>query len=101
MKAVITHEKKLNCSILVPRAPKLSEELEVKRRIILKSLSVSKNAYKSGFEVFNQEREKVATNMMENMSIEQLYELMVFYQVMGQICSETRERKLHELASTP
>ena len=45
----------------------------------------------------NQEREKVARIMMGNMSIEQLSELMSFYGLMSQICSETLDRKIHEL----
>lgn len=45
----------------------------------------------------DQLREKVARTMMANMSIEQLSELMAFYGLMRQICSETMERKMHEL----
>ncbi|KAK7269803.1 hypothetical protein RIF29_22545 [Crotalaria pallida] len=45
----------------------------------------------------NREREKVARTMMGNMSVEQLTELMSFYGVMSQICSETLERKMQEL----
>lgn len=45
----------------------------------------------------NQVREKAATTMMANMTIEQLSELMSFYALMRQICSETMEKKMHEL----
>lgn len=45
----------------------------------------------------DQLREKVARTMMANMSIEQLSKLMAFYGLMRQICSETMERKMHEL----
>ncbi|XP_061357740.1 putative glutamine amidotransferase GAT1_2.1 [Gastrolobium bilobum] len=144
VKAVIAYEKKLSCSTLVPRATKLSEELELKRKIILKSFSVAGNIYKSesqmvanqsseleagadflqanialslqqenrlkqvGATIRNgsvfthklkmyQVREKVATTMMANMSVEQLSEMMSFYGLMRQICSETLERKMHDL----
>lgn len=48
MKAVIAHEKKLNCSAYVPKAPKLNQELEMKRKTILRSFSIAKNLYISG-----------------------------------------------------
>ena len=48
MKAVIAHEKKLNCSAYVPKAPKLNQELEMNRKIILRSFSIAKNMYISG-----------------------------------------------------
>lgn len=47
MKAVIAYEKRLNCSAFVPRATKLSEELEIKRKVIVKSFSIAKDIYKS------------------------------------------------------
>uniref|UniRef100_A0A2N9F4F8 Uncharacterized protein n=1 Tax=Fagus sylvatica TaxID=28930 RepID=A0A2N9F4F8_FAGSY len=48
VKAVIAHEKKLNCSAYVPKAPKLNQELEMNRKIILRSFSIAKNMYISG-----------------------------------------------------
>ncbi|PIN01875.1 Gamma-glutamyl-gamma-aminobutyrate hydrolase [Handroanthus impetiginosus] len=51
----------------------------------------------------NEEKEKLARNIMGKMSVEQLSDLMSFYHMMGQICSEVLERKLqgivNELAS--
>ncbi|KAE8659344.1 putative rnase l inhibitor [Hibiscus syriacus] len=43
----------------------------------------------------NEEREKLARNVMGKMSVEQLSDLMSFYHMMGQICSEVLERKLN------
>ncbi|XP_043695467.1 putative glutamine amidotransferase GAT1_2.1 [Telopea speciosissima] len=42
----------------------------------------------------NEEREKVARNVMGKMSIEQLSDLTSFYQMMGTICSEVLEKKV-------
>ncbi|XP_027364783.1 putative glutamine amidotransferase GAT1_2.1 [Abrus precatorius] len=48
VKAVIAYEKKLSCSTTyVPRSTKLSAEMELKRKAILKSFSVARNIYKS------------------------------------------------------
>ncbi|KAJ6735036.1 GLUTAMINE AMIDOTRANSFERASE PB2B2.05-RELATED [Salix purpurea] len=43
----------------------------------------------------NEEREKMAENVMGKMSVEQLSDLLSFYHMMGQICSEVLERKLN------
>lgn len=43
----------------------------------------------------NEGREKLARNAMAKMSIEQLSDLMAFYHMMGQICSEVLEKKLN------
>ncbi|KAL5070512.1 hypothetical protein RYX36_021399 [Vicia faba] len=143
-KAVIAYEKKLSSSILVPKSPKLNEELEQKRKQIVKSFSVARDMYKSDSHVdvnqsselkpgadflqastalslqqenrlkqvgatyrngssyaqkmkMNQMREKAARNMMSNMSVEQLTELVTFYGLMHQICSEKIDRKMNEL----
>uniref|UniRef100_A0A6N2MXF5 Uncharacterized protein n=1 Tax=Salix viminalis TaxID=40686 RepID=A0A6N2MXF5_SALVM len=48
VKAVIAYEKKLNRSESVLKAPKLNQELEKKRRIIVKSFSIARNMYSSG-----------------------------------------------------
>ncbi|CAJ2651471.1 unnamed protein product [Trifolium pratense] len=45
----------------------------------------------------NEEREKMARNAMEKMSIEQLSELLSFYHTMGQISSEILEKKIHDI----
>ncbi|CAB4273637.1 unnamed protein product [Prunus armeniaca] len=42
----------------------------------------------------NEERERLARNVMGKMSVEQLSDLSAFYHMMGQICSEVLERKL-------
>ncbi|KAL3637778.1 hypothetical protein CASFOL_018226 [Castilleja foliolosa] len=47
----------------------------------------------------NEGREKLARNMMGKMSVEQLSDLMSFYHMMGQICSEVLDRKLHEIVN--
>lgn len=44
---MIAYEKKLSSSILIPKSTKLNEELEQKRKLILKSFSVARNIYKS------------------------------------------------------
>ncbi|KAJ7943113.1 Class I glutamine amidotransferase-like superfamily protein [Quillaja saponaria] len=144
-KAVIAYEKKLNnCSGRVPKTPKLSKELELKRNVILRSFSVARNIYSSGCGVvsnpnyelqvgaefleantalslqqenrlkqmgatvrngsvykkgfkMNQEKERVARAIMGKMTTEQLSDLISFYQLMVQICSEAMEKKFHEL----
>ncbi|KAL4337715.1 hypothetical protein AHAS_Ahas12G0137900 [Arachis hypogaea] len=45
----------------------------------------------------NQEREKLARKVMEKMSVEQLSDLLSFYNSMGQICNEVLEIKIHGL----
>ncbi|KAK7381442.1 hypothetical protein VNO78_34134 [Psophocarpus tetragonolobus] len=47
----------------------------------------------------NEGREKMAKNVMRKMSVEQLYELLSFYDTMGQICSQVLERKLCDFTS--
>lgn len=42
----------------------------------------------------NEQREMAAWSVMGKMSIEQLSELLPFYHMMGQICSEVLEKKL-------
>ncbi|KAI9127825.1 hypothetical protein K1719_000818 [Acacia pycnantha] len=48
----------------------------------------------------NEEREKMARNVMAKMTAEQLSGLLTFYHTMGQICSEVLEKKFHELVVT-
>jgi hypothetical protein len=45
--AVIAYEKKLSSSMLVPKSPKLNEEMEQKRKLILRSFSMARDIYKS------------------------------------------------------
>ncbi|KAL4348099.1 hypothetical protein GQ457_17G014300 [Hibiscus cannabinus] len=47
----------------------------------------------------NQGRERLARNVMGKMSVEQLSQLMSFYHMMGQICSEVLERKLNAIVN--
>lgn len=47
----------------------------------------------------NEEKEKLARNVLGKMSVEQLSDLMSFYHMMGEICSETLEKKILELVS--
>ena len=47
----------------------------------------------------NDEKGKLARNVMEKMTIEQLYEVLSFYHTMGQICSEVLESKTHNLVN--
>ena len=47
----------------------------------------------------NEEREKMARNVMGKMSVEQLSDLLSFYHTMGQICSEVFERKIQGLVN--
>ncbi|KAH8496128.1 hypothetical protein H0E87_019058 [Populus deltoides] len=140
-KAVIAYEKKLNRSECVLEAPKLNQELERKRRILVRSFSIARNMYSSGggtgqeseLQVgaefleastalslqqekrlkqmgatvrnasvykerltMNEERERLARAIMGKMSISQLSDLMSFYHMMGNLCSEALERKLQD-----
>ncbi|TYI49795.1 hypothetical protein E1A91_D12G058500v1 [Gossypium mustelinum] len=47
----------------------------------------------------NEERDRLARNVMGKMSVEQLSDLMSFYHMMGQICSEVLERKLNGIVN--
>lgn len=48
MKAVIAYQKKLNSSKSVPKALKLDQEMENKRKKIVRSFSIAKNIYTTG-----------------------------------------------------
>ncbi|XP_022134385.1 uncharacterized protein LOC111006657 [Momordica charantia] len=146
VKAVVAYQKKLNSSTLsVPKmALKLNNEMEKKRKIIVRSFSLAKNLYTTGRDAqpekepeleagaeflesntalsvqqenrlkqmgatirngssyieklkLNEQRERTARNVMGKMTIEQLSDLMSFYHMMGQICSEVLERKLNDV----
>jgi len=47
----------------------------------------------------NGEKEKLARSVMGKMSVEQLSDMMSFYHMMGQICSEVLERKLNGIVN--
>ena len=48
MKAVIAYQKKLNSLTSVQRPLKLNEEMENKRKIIVRSFSIAKDIYTTG-----------------------------------------------------
>ncbi|XP_010554430.1 PREDICTED: uncharacterized protein LOC104824153 [Tarenaya hassleriana] len=50
VKAVIAYEKKLNATGKVPRSPKLNNEMEMKRKNLVRSFSIAKLIYFSGGE---------------------------------------------------
>ncbi|KAK7301595.1 hypothetical protein RJT34_12462 [Clitoria ternatea] len=109
VKAVIEYEKRLSSSTFVPRPTKLSEQLELKgKENVALSLQKENRLKQVGATIrngsiyihklqMNQMREKVARTMMANMSIEQLSDMMSFHGLICQICSDTLERKMHEL----
>ncbi|KAJ0962678.1 hypothetical protein J5N97_027800 [Dioscorea zingiberensis] len=134
VKAVVAYQKKVNGSMKLKNGLKMDQELEKKRRIIVRSFSMAKNMYDDGRHQdasaeeleagaeflqsntalsmqqekrlkqmgatvrnassyierlkMNEEREMVTRSVMGKMSIEQLSELLSFYHLMGQICSE-------------
>lgn len=45
----------------------------------------------------NEARERTAKNVMGKMTIDQLSDLLSFYHMMGQICSDVLERKLNDI----
>lgn len=45
------------------------------------------------------DRERLAKSVIEKMSVEQVSDLMSFYHMMGQICSDVLERKLHDMVN--
>lgn len=47
----------------------------------------------------NEERERLARDVMGKMSVEQLSDLLAFYHMMGKICSEVVERKLNGIVN--
>ncbi|CAN1838426.1 Putative glutamine amidotransferase GAT1_2.1 [Linum perenne] len=49
VKAVIQYQKKLSRSTPAPKPSKLDEELESKRRMLVRSFSIAKNMYSSGY----------------------------------------------------
>ncbi|GER24943.1 class I glutamine amidotransferase-likesuperfamily protein [Striga asiatica] len=149
--AVIAYHKRLNNTSTftltsVPNSIRLDEEMEKKRKVIVKSFSLARNIYQrprtitsskqsqleAGAEFLESNtalslqqetrlkqmgatvrnassylerlkvkegREKLARKVMGNMTVEQLSDLMSFYNMMGQICSEVLDRKLHDIVN--
>ncbi|KAL4577592.1 hypothetical protein LXL04_013702 [Taraxacum kok-saghyz] len=48
VKAVVAYQKKLNSTTKVPKSLKLDEELEQKRKVIVRSFSLARNLYEGG-----------------------------------------------------
>ena len=67
VKAVIAYEKKLRSSVSVPKTLQLNQEIEKKRKIIVRSFSIAKSMYSSGSRfVSAQESElEVGANFLE------------------------------------
>ncbi|OIW12368.1 hypothetical protein TanjilG_04117 [Lupinus angustifolius] len=82
VKAVIVYEKRLNGLTYVQKPLKLNKEMEKKRNEIEKVK-------------VNEEKEKMARNVMGKMSVEQLSDLLSFYHTMGHICCEVLETKIN------
>ncbi|XP_048129382.1 putative glutamine amidotransferase GAT1_2.1 isoform X2 [Rhodamnia argentea] len=144
--AVIAYQKKLISSTSVSRPLKLDQEMEKKRRMIVRSFSLAKNLYTTGQGLnpskeselragaeflesntaltlqqekrlkqmgatvrnagsyierlkLNEEREKMARNVIGKMSVEQVSDLISFYRMMEQICSEVLDRKLQDIVN--
>lgn len=51
VKAVIAYQKKVNSPANLNHAPKIDQELEKKRKIIVRSFSIAKNLYDSRLDV--------------------------------------------------
>ncbi|GKU97618.1 hypothetical protein SLEP1_g10745 [Rubroshorea leprosula] len=146
VKAVIVYQKKLKSTTSVPKPLKLNQEMEKKRKIIVRSFSLARNLYSTGSDINpskeselqagaeflesntalsiqqekrlkqmgatvrnagsyierlkqNEERERLARNIMGKKSAEQLVDLLSFYHMMGKICSEVLEKKLHGIVN--
>ncbi|KAM7516316.1 hypothetical protein LguiA_005899 [Lonicera macranthoides] len=148
VKAVVAYQKKLNSATSVPKSLKLDQEMENRRRAIVRSFSLARNMYARGhgmhpskeseFELeagaqflesntalswqqesrlvqlgvtvrnaglysdrvkLNEEKERLARKVIEKLSVEKLSELVSFYGMMGQVCSEVLERKLHGIVN--
>ncbi|KAL3844896.1 hypothetical protein ACJIZ3_002299 [Penstemon smallii] len=75
--------------------------LSLQQETRLKQMGATVRNASSYFErlKLNEEREKLARSVMGKMSAEQLSDLMSFYHMMGQVCSEVLERKLHGIVN--
>ncbi|XP_047314388.1 putative glutamine amidotransferase GAT1_2.1 [Impatiens glandulifera] len=144
VKAVIAYEKKQSG---LKKTVKIDQELEKKRKIIVKSFSIAKDMYsagkvglishqeselKPGAEFLeanvalsvqqekrlkqmgatvrngsvykdrlkmNEEREKLARSIMGKMNVGQLSDMLSFYHLMGQICSDVLDKKINNGAA--
>ncbi|KAF0905030.1 hypothetical protein E2562_000841 [Oryza meyeriana var. granulata] len=161
VRAVVAYQEKLAAAAAnaaasldrcAPASPKLNQEMEKQRKVLVRSFSLAKNLYVSGAEAgtrrpaeqrdldagaeflesntaalsvqqekrlkqmgatvrnasgylnrlkLNEEREAAARALMAKMSVEQLSDLASFYHIMGNICSEVLDRKLHSAAPAP
>jgi gamma-glutamyl-gamma-aminobutyrate hydrolase PuuD len=186
VRAVVAYQEKLAAAAAMPASPKLNQEMEKQRKVLVRSFSLAKNLYVSGAEAgtprpaeqrdldagaeflevktqpnhrtstgahgcqppdfkanrrgvvcvvqqsntaalsvqqekrlkqmgatvrnasgyinrlkLNEEREAAARALMAKMSIDQLSDLASFYHIMGTICSEVLDRKLHSAAPAP
>ncbi|KAK3004408.1 hypothetical protein RJ639_018784 [Escallonia herrerae] len=112
VKAVVAHQKKLNSSTSVAKPLKLdfisycsyiqsNTALSMQQEKRLKQMGATVRNASSYFDrlKLNDQRERLATNVMGKMSVEQLSDLMSFYHMMGQICSDVLEKKLHEIVN--
>ncbi|OIW17554.1 hypothetical protein TanjilG_08832 [Lupinus angustifolius] len=78
-----------------------NKALSVQQEIRLKQMGATvRNAgsYKERVKL-NEEREKLARNVMGKMSIENLSDLLSFYHTMSQICSQVMEIKIHGIGN--
>ncbi|KAJ9163319.1 hypothetical protein P3X46_022998 [Hevea brasiliensis] len=104
------------------KLPHSNQELETKRKTIVRSFSIARNLYNSGRSIvlgqeseleigaefleaktayseklkMNEERERVARIIMGKMSIGQLSDLFSFYHMMEKICSVALEMKIQD-----
>ncbi|XP_040375729.1 putative glutamine amidotransferase GAT1_2.1 isoform X2 [Oryza brachyantha] len=156
VRAVVAYQERLAAAALLdrraPASPKLNQEMEKQRKVLVRSFSLAKNLYVSGAEAgsprpaeqreldagaeflesntaalsvqqekrlkqmgatvrnasgylnrlkLNEGREAAARALMAKMSVEQLSDLASFYHIMGNICSEVLDRKLHSAAPAP
>ncbi|KAK3036544.1 hypothetical protein RJ639_030985 [Escallonia herrerae] len=113
VKAVLAYQKKLNSPTSVAKPLKLgyvctqrqlsasNTALSMQQEKRLKQMGATVRNASSYFDrlKLNDQRERLATNVMGKMSVEQLSDLMSFYHVMGQICSDVLEKKLHEIVN--
>ncbi|KMT18587.1 hypothetical protein BVRB_2g027190 [Beta vulgaris subsp. vulgaris] len=124
VKAVIGYQKRTNNNNAKQSSKsfKLDQALEKKRKVIARSFSLAKDQSKlksnsvvsqqqeprlievgatvrNVFAYFDkckvqEDKENLAKEIMDKMSLEQLTDLMAFYHSMSQTCSEVLERKL-------
>ncbi|GLT65431.1 hypothetical protein SLA2020_378660 [Shorea laevis] len=120
VKAVIAYQKKLNSKTSVPKPLKLNQEMEKERKMIIRSFSLAKNLYSTGSEMHPSKESELQAgaeflesntalsiqqeNRLKQMgatvrNAEQLADLLSFYHMMGKICSEVLEKKVHGIVT--